>query len=317
MPTLSRRRFVAGLTVLPLALLTACGGEGSTSTPAAGSAPRATTVQTAYGAVEVPAAAKRVVALGDAALDSALALGVVPVGTLSSRGGTTVSSYLADRAPGIAIVGTVRETNLEAVVEGEPDLILAASSTTREQYDALKAIAPTVVPKPERYGDWETETRTFGAALGKAADADALLAGIAKRAQDLAARRGAGGTAAVVRWMHTGPLVMSSSLMSSRLVALTGDTLPATAGFIDKPHTDPLSLENLGQIDSDFIYVATLNAEGEKALEAAQAQPAFARLRAARGGHVAAVDGGVWTSASGPIAAGKVLDDIERLRAAA
>ncbi|MFG3702131.1 ABC transporter substrate-binding protein [Micromonospora sp. NPDC047620] len=314
---LSRRRLAAGLAALPLILLTACGGSSDPAPASAGGSQGGATVETTFGSVQVPAAPKRVVALGDTPLDSALALGVVPVGTLSSRGGTGVAAYLADRVPGITLVGTVREINLEAVVAAKPDLVLAASSTTQEQYDALKAIAPTVVPKPQAFGNWESETRTIAAALGKQAEGDKLIADIEQRAKDLAAKRTDAGTAAVVRWMPTGPLIMSSSLMAGRLVELTGDTLPAVADFTDKPHTDPLSLENLGQLDADFIYVATLNADGEKALAAARAQPAFARLEAARNNRVAAVDGSVWSSGAGPIAAGKVLDDIERLRAAA
>ncbi|MDP4504160.1 ABC transporter substrate-binding protein [Nonomuraea turcica] len=273
-------------------------------------------MQTAYGAVQVPAELRRVVALGDTALDSALALGAIPVGTLASRGGATVSAYLADRVPAIAIVGTVREINLEAVVEARPDLILAASGTTREQYDALRAIAPTVVPKPARFGDWESETRTVAAALGKAAGAERLIAGIEQRAKDIAGRRSGSGTAVVVRWMPTGPVIVSSALMAGRLLQLTGGRTSPAATFTDKPHTDPLSLENLGQIDAGFIYLTTLNADGEKALAAAKAQPAFARLPAVKAGQSAAVDGNVWSSAAGPIAAGKVLDDIERLHTA-
>ncbi|GII26370.1 ABC transporter substrate-binding protein [Planosporangium mesophilum] len=319
LPSLSRRRFTAALAVLPLALgaLGALGACGTSATPAAaGNGAQTRTVKTAFGDVTVPAAPKRVIALGDTVLDSALVLGVTPVGTLSSRGGNTVSTYLADKAGSVPIVGTVRETNLEAVVTAKPDLILAAAGTAQAQYDALKAIAPTVVAATTGSGDWESETRTVAAALGQKDRGDQLLADIDKRAKDIAARRAGTGTAAIVRWMPTGPLIMSSSLMAGRLVQLAGDKLPAAANFTDKPHTDPLSLENLSQVDADFIYVATLNADGEKALAAAMAQPAFARLRAAGSGKVATVDGGVWSSAAGPIAAGKVLDDIERLRRA-
>ncbi|MGX5210446.1 ABC transporter substrate-binding protein [Streptomyces violaceus] len=276
-------------------------------------------VRTAYGAVEVPAAPRRVVALGDTALDSSLALGVEPVGMLSSRGGNAVSPYLAGKVPGIALVGTVAETNLEAVAAARPELILAASGTPREQYDALKAIAPTVVPEPARFGDWESETRTVAAALGKEAEGERLLTGIEQRAEDIAGGRSADGTgtAVVVRWMATGPVILSSALMPSRLLKLTGDRISPAAAFTGKPHTDPLSLENLGEIDADRIYLTTLNADGEKALAAAEAQPAFARLRAVRTGSVDVVDGDVWSSAAGPLAAAEVLDDIERLRTAA
>ncbi|MCW2665052.1 MAG: Periplasmic binding protein [Frankiales bacterium] len=297
---------------LPLAVLTACGSAGAQS---AGTAAGARTVPTAFGAVAVPDAPARVVALGDTALDTALAVGVTPVGTLSSRGGTTVSAYLAGRAGDVALVGTVAETNVEAVVKAEPDLILAAAGTGRAQYDALSAIAPTVVPRVTAFGAWESDSRTFGAALGREQETQALLTRLQERAAAIRARVPEGATAAVVRWMPTGPLVMSGALMASRLLEQTGHELVPAARFADKPHTDPLSLENLGQIDADVLFVATLNEEGSKALAQAQGQPAFARLPAVRAGDVTAVDGGVWSSAAGPLAAANVLDDIERVRA--
>ncbi|MDQ0957313.1 ABC-type Fe3+-hydroxamate transport system substrate-binding protein [Streptomyces sp. B4I13] len=148
--------------------------------------------------------------------------------------------------------------------------------------------------------------------------AQRLLEGIEQRAEDIAGGRSADGTgtAVVVRWMATGPVVLSSALMPGRLLKLTGDRI-SPAAFTGRPHTDPLSLEDLGEIDADRIYLTTLNADGEKALAAAKEQPAFARLRAVRTGSVDVVDGDVWSSAAGPLAAAEVLDGIERLRSAA
>jgi len=49
------------------------------------------------------------------------------------------------------------------------------------------------------------------------------------------------------------------------------------------------------------------------ALDAAKDSPAFSRLNVVQKDHVATVDGQVWSSTSGPLAAHVVLDDIERL----
>lgn len=311
----SRAPLTVSALAVSVAVLTACGGASSATTTSA-EADTGLRVDTAFGAVEVPADAERVVALGDTPLDTALALDVVPVATLSSRGGTTVSSYLADRAGDVSIVGTVRETNLEAVVQAQPDLVLAAPGTPQAQYDALSAIAPTVVPETPAFGDWERPTLAYAAALGREDEAQRLLDALDARADDLRGRIDDPGTAVVARWMPNGPIVMSSSLMTGRLVEATGDELLAVADSTDRPHTDPLSLEDLGSIDADVLYVATLDEDGQAALAAATAQPAFARLAAVRAGRVHAVDGGTWTSAAGPIAAGLVLDDLEDLRAA-
>ncbi len=57
--------------------------------------------------------------------------------------------------------------------------------------------------------------------------------------------------------------------------------------------------------------MATLNEDGREALDAARQSPAFSRLEVAKRDQVIPVDGQLWTSASGPLAAQAVLDDIE------
>ena len=63
---------------------------------------------------------------------------------------------------------------------------------------------------------------------------------------------------------------------------------------------------------ADRLSVAASDADGTPALEAAQAQPAFARLEAVASGGVQLVDGSVASSASGPIAADPGVDDLEK-----
>ena len=79
-----------------------------------------------------------------------------------------------------------------------------------------------------------------------------------------------------------------------------------------RPHSDPLSLEALSRVDGDWLFVATLDANGAEALDQAMQSDAFKRLAVVGNDRVVAVDGQLWTSASGPIAAQAVLDDIEQ-----
>ncbi|MFJ7905419.1 ABC transporter substrate-binding protein [Kitasatospora sp. NPDC096204] len=291
--------------------LTACGSSGSegsagdsgsSSTAAAKDGKRS--IDTAFGAVEVPAEAKRVVALNDTSLDTALSLGVTPVGTSSSRGGTTAPAYL--KADGIPLVATVKEPNIEAILKATPDLILASSGIEKSQYEKLSAVAPTIVPKA---GDWRSVLAVYGDALGHKADLTAKLDALDKRA----ARAGEGrsGSAVVMRWMPNGPIVMNTTNMPGDLLKKAG-TMPIADGLGAQPHSDPLSLENLNKADADRVFVATLNADGEKALETARKQEAFTRLKAVGGNQLTGVDGQVWSSSSGPIAAEKVVEDIEK-----
>ncbi|MFE4513866.1 ABC transporter substrate-binding protein [Kitasatospora sp. NPDC056783] len=291
--------------------LTACGSSGSDSSAGDGSSSSAAkggkrSIDTAFGAVEVPAEAKRVVALNDTSLDTAMSLGVTPVGTSSSRGGTTAPAYL--KADGIPLVATVKEPNIEAILKATPDLILASSGIEKAQYDKLSAVAPTIVPKA---GDWRSVLAVYGDALGHKDDLSAKLDALDKRAAK--AGEGKTGSAVVMRWMPNGPIVMNTTNMPGDLLKKAGaTTMPIADGLGAQPHSDPLSLENLNKADADRLFVATLNAEGEKALETARTQEAFNRLKAVGANQLMGVDGQVWSSSSGPIAAEKVIQDIEK-----
>ncbi|HLU36310.1 MAG TPA: hypothetical protein VKZ61_11095, partial [Thermomicrobiales bacterium] len=62
-------------------------------------------VMTGFGPVEVPNDPQRVVTLSEYALDTAVSVGVTPVGAIASTGRETVAPYIADAVPDVAIVG--------------------------------------------------------------------------------------------------------------------------------------------------------------------------------------------------------------------
>ncbi len=276
---------------------------------------QARTLDTAYGEVEIDGQPTRVVTLYEGALDTALTAGVTPLGAVATRGGEGVAAYLGDAAAGIDIVGTARETNMEAVVALRPDLILASSRLSQAQYELLSRLAPTIVPTTEGFEPdaWRDEARLFASALGREAPVDKALEEIDNRSHSLAARQPrTAPEVTLARWMPNGPMVMSTRLFATGMLAAAGFTVE-DGGVVNegRPHSDPLSLENLARIDSDWLFLATLNDEGDAALDAARQSPAFARLDVVQRDRVVPVDGQLWTSASGPIAASRVLDDIE------
>ncbi|SEM39615.1 ABC transporter substrate-binding protein [Halomonas caseinilytica] len=281
---------------------------------ATGSA-QARTLDTAHGEVEVDGQPSRVVTLYEGALDAALAAGVTPLAAVATRGGQGVAGYLSDRVPDIAMVGTSRELNLEAIAAQNPDLILASPYLSDEQYALVSQLAPTVVPESEGFtpNGWKNEARLYGEALGHAEEVEEAIEAVETRAADLAERLDSQGTTtSLVRWMPQGPLVMSTELFSTGLLEATGfDVTDADLVKEGRPHSDPLSLENLGEVDTDLLFMATLNEDGREALDAARQSPAFSRLEVAKRDQVIPVDGQLWTSASGPLAAQAVLDDIE------
>jgi iron complex transport system substrate-binding protein len=311
-----RRRLLLTGTAAGLALtLTACGsGSASDASADAAASPPAedTTVSTAFGDVTVPAKPQRVVTLSESALDVALAVDVTPVGTTASRGGDAAPAYLGEEATAIPVVATVREPNLEAILEAEPDVILAAAGLEQAQYDSLAAIAPTVVPEEAERGDWAAPLHTYAQALGADAELTEELDSITERASAVSDAGGLQGSAAVVRWAANGPVLMNAANMPGSLLTAAGATpLQAAVDLGERPHSDPLSLENLAQVDAARLFLAAFGTDGAAALEAARSQPAFAQLEAVRADAVDVVDGSVWSSASGPIAADLVMDGIE------
>lgn len=275
---------------------------------------QAATVSTRYGDVEVPEKAQRVIVLSDAALDTALSVNVKPVGTVMSRGQTGgAPDYMADRAGDIELVGTMREVNIEAVLKLQPDLILASPQLTKALYSTLSQIAPTVSPAGSFNDDWRKMVGTYAKALGRKDVLDAEFANLDQRIETIKSELPDSlERVSILRWNPSGPMLMSADLFPGRVLQKLGLKLPELTYNLKRPHTDTLSLENLPQADSDFIFLATLNKDGEAALQTARQQPAFLTLDAVKEGDVASVNGDVWSSSAGLIAANEMLDDIEQ-----
>ncbi|OEC32741.1 iron complex transport system substrate-binding protein [Pseudomonas cuatrocienegasensis] len=273
----------------------------------------ARTIDGAYGSVELSGTPQRVVALGENALDAALSLGIQPLGSLASRGGSDVPHYLKAKAGTITLVGSVREPNLEAILALQPDLILASGDLPNDLYAKLSLMAPTVVPKGGTFQDWRQTYSTYALALNQSEQAEQRIAEIDTRIAALRERMPQDQQVSVVRWNPQGPFIMSSHLFVGQLLQTLGlKANELAAAQQRKPHSDIISLENLAKVDADWIFLATLNPDGRKALDDARQQPAFTRLKAVENDRVISVDGQIWSSSSGYLAAQHILDDVEK-----
>ena len=175
--------------VLALALaLAGCANPDNAEQPEAAPAASAgafpAVVATKFGDVTVESAPARVVALGWGDAETALALGVQPVGASDwlQFGGEGVGPWASgqyDRAP--EIIGTL-EPSYEAIAALDPDLILdTKSSGDQKRYDRLQAIAPTI-GVPEGGDSYlttsEQQLSMVAAALGRTAEATTLQQGL-------------------------------------------------------------------------------------------------------------------------------------------
>src|SRR3954451_1145750 len=196
------RLALRGAALLAAALtITSCGSDaGSGDSAGAGSGASSSasgafpvTVGTAFGDVTVDEEPTRVVALGWGDAETALALGVQPVGASDwlAFGGEGVGPWAAgeyDEAP--EIIDTV-EPSYEAIAALQPDLILDTKSpATRDRHDKLSAIAPTI-SQPEGVDPYLTSSadqlQMIGQALGRTDEATALQQQVDQAFTDAAA----------------------------------------------------------------------------------------------------------------------------------
>ena len=264
----------------------------------------------------VPDDPQRVVVLSELDLDSALTLGVQPVGTVNGRGQGTLPRYLLDKAgKAIQVVGDLDNPNLEKLIDLEPDLILTGQ-TKPELLALLQEIAPTVVTG--NWGEpWKTVFNRSANVMNKEAEAKAFLARydarLAQARSKLAKHQGE--QVSIVRWNPKGPSYMHGGTFASSVVNEMGLARPAHQIGDKSPHSPALSLESLNLLDGDWLVVGTLSASGDAvdAMKQAEQTPAFQQLGAIKGKRFGAVDGSLWTSTGGPQAALQVIDDVERL----
>lgn len=143
------------------------------------------TIQHAHGETVIAAEPQRIVTWGWSNEDAVIALGKVPVGMpFQSYGGgdNGIHDWVEDalEAAGAdtpVILDAGGEPPIEQIAALTPDLIIAAySGITAEQYAVLSGIAPTIAYSGAPWStSWQDLTLIIGKALGKEAEAQALV----------------------------------------------------------------------------------------------------------------------------------------------
>ncbi|MBY6410937.1 iron-siderophore ABC transporter substrate-binding protein [Rhodococcus sp. BP-252] len=239
-------------------------GESPDTTGASADGAFPVTIDTKFGEVTVESKPQRVVALGWADAETALALGVQPVGASDwlAFGGDGVGPWaegLYDASP--EIIGT-QEPSYEAVAALEPDVILdTKSSGDQDRYDRLSQIAPTIA-LPEGADNYLTsldqQVTMVSAALGESAKGAELLSEVEA---DFAAAvkqnpEFVGKTITVGAYSGTGYGAYVSD--STRMQFMK------KLGFVSNPTIDalppqgfsvPISDEELGLLDADLVVI--------------------------------------------------------------
>jgi iron complex transport system substrate-binding protein len=202
-----RRAVFAALTAV---ILAACGSGGTASPTPVNPAPGASasagpstapssqadfpvTIRHEFGETTVEEEPTRVVSIGFTDHDVLLALGVEPIAIRHWYGDYEFVWPWAEEALGTSRPTVLPSTDLdfEQIAALRPDLIIGQYvGLEREEYELLSEIAPTIA-QPADYpafgAPWQEMTRTIGAAVGRSAEAETLIADVEGQFADVRA----------------------------------------------------------------------------------------------------------------------------------
>lgn len=295
--TRATRRAAAIATVITGALLLSACTSGGTSTSAGSSDFETVTIKHALGTAVITEEPKRVVTLGMGSAETAIALGTVPVGIEEYPWGSDDTGYLpwiheALEAEGEALPPQFTggaELDIEAVLDLEPDLILAPwSGLTQDQYDILSDIAPTVAYEELPWTiTWQDQMSVIGQALGKSDEAKRLIDGISDTFAEATAAHPEYHDVSFSYTYNTGPGTLGVFLADEQRVAMVRglglqvDPVVKTLDETEGTDSSLIGLENGDLLNgSDLIFTFYSDVANRAEIEAQllyQQIPAIAR----------------------------------------
>ena len=307
--TRTKRGIAVALASLAALALAACSSsESPTSAAPTGTSQTATaqfpvSIENKFGTTEIPAQPQRIVTVGFHEQDWLYAMGIAPIAVREWYGGYDFATWpWADEARKSAgaeptVLGS-GDLDMEAIAALNPDLIIATwSGITKEQYDLLSQIAPTLAQSGDfaDYGmPFDVETRMIAKAVGQADAGEKIIGSIQQKEADIknAHPDWANWSAAVTFFYEGQP---GAYFSYDPRPALLG-TLGINVTDIDKlgdPAKDfyaTVSPENLDKIDTDAnVWLGATEPGTQKTVEAL---PLYPQMNASiKGGQIWSTDG--------------------------
>ena len=304
LPPLTRRALLAGLGAAALGSLAGCTGSAGDDT--------ADTV----AAVTTPAGGPRVVTLDTAELDSAMTLGITPVGAAKAPADAGLPDYWpASRLARITLVGDIGAPDTTAIQQLRPDLILGNQTRDSAHYQALSRIAPTLFT-PTTGLPWKENFQQHAHALGRQAAADAFTAAYqrhaAQVAQTLADAGLAGRRISIVRFVENAPIRLYAR--QNFIATLLDDVrLPRP----DPQNTDQFDVEitpaQIARADGDHLFYSVYGNPDRALATSTLASPGWQALGAVRAHRAFPVSDQLWFQGIGYTGANAVLDELQHL----
>ncbi|WP_419995956.1 ABC transporter substrate-binding protein [Streptomyces boninensis] len=321
--TPARRRSLtaAALATTAAVTLAACGSDSDSGSEKADSATH--TIKTAMGDVKVPTDPQRVVVLDTPELDSAITLGVKPVGAVRADVESKFLNYLPkDQVEGIKDVGTIGNPNLETIAGLKPDLILSSKFRDGQRYDQLKEIAPTVFAE-EVGAPWKENFDLHAKALGKEDEAKTVVADYDKHVGQVTKALGGPAkakdtTVNVLRFMEgMDTRIYADKNYIGTILQDVGVGRPAAiikeADKGERPgFTVEVSPEQLDKADADAIFYTSYGSTAKSGEAKALKSPLWKNMKAVKDNKAFHVNDELWMQGIGYTAAAKILDEMQK-----
>lgn len=274
------------------------------------------TVTHAMGTSEVPANPKRVVTLFQGATDSAVALGIKPVGVVESWAQKPIYEYLREDLQGVELVGLETQPNLEVIARLKPDVIIAAKARHEKIYGQLSQIAPTVMA--DTVYDFRRSLVLTAEALGRQSKGEQIWQAWQKRTASFREQL----NTQQKQWPLTASVLnaradhMRIYLHESYAGAVLDDIgfaspMPDHQGWGIKLKTK----EALPSVNADVFFVVFDRNDGaiQQVFDDWSSHPLWKVLKAPRNDQVYQVDFVNWILSGGILGANLILDELSEL----
>ncbi|MBO5270042.1 MAG: ABC transporter substrate-binding protein [Clostridia bacterium] len=217
---------------------------------------------------------QRVAILSGAPLNIWYDLGGKSVCTSTISSNLKVVTEYADEIKALPSIGKVTSVNLEAIVEYEPDLIIAQENSQSETIDLLQQWGYKVITTYLRdYDDVVATYRAFGAILGNTELAETKVKALESRYGELLAKKPAEGKRVVILYLTSKKLQVKLDGSIAGIVAKDLGLVNIASGISpteEGSENATLDIEYLVEQQPDMILVTSMISSNEQAISTMQ-----------------------------------------------
>ncbi|MER2154028.1 MAG: iron-siderophore ABC transporter substrate-binding protein [Solibacillus sp.] len=281
------------------------------------------TVQHAMGSTNISSTPEKIVVLTNEGTEALLALGIKPVGAVSSWSGEPWYEHIAAQMDGVEVVGQETAVDLEAIAKLKPDLIIGNKIRQEADYENLSKIAPTVFAETLT-GQWKDNFSLYAEAVDAVNKGEEVLENYDAHIQETKESLGdvTNQSVSVVRFLTgTSRIYYTDSFSGVILNELGFNRVEEQADLFTKDNQMAVEVgkELIPQMDGDLLFYFTYLPTGDDSASATEAEwtadPLWQNLEAVKNGKAISVSDAVWNTAGGILAAQKMLEEIQELLA--